>query len=423
MFSMMTVPRCGLIRSAHGRPRVSNAPPGGNGTISRIGRSGYVCANAPRGAASSAEAEAAAPRMSRRENRMCVAPRPQCSDHAAIARRCKGPREPLRFGRITITTSRSRRRTQRSSRSSENLCTRPVIRAETSGCFNPSRSAALACVSLRRLRISRISRTSCAFSSSSSGRSKPRSAKTLLLPRLTEICPVMIRGLSWITVARMERSAIRGIASLLPSEPDSLTASCGHRCQRLPLRSTRADCLLLSDRLQWRPMGRGDVYIRVDIGLSVRRLRRRHMGDHRTVFLDTSAGKGHYDLYVLATHPRDHTTANHWGCEQPAARSDVLHFGILQHLSYALSHKRSRKRSTCRNGPKPCRIDLCQFGKGNWDDPVRDDFLVYVLPLPASHWFVPDAPHKRIRNPSFESIPLIPSAGESECAACRGSEF
>ena len=39
-----------MIRSAHGRPMVSKAPPGGNGTISRTGRSGYfACAHAARG--------------------------------------------------------------------------------------------------------------------------------------------------------------------------------------------------------------------------------------------------------------------------------------------------------------------------------------------------------------------------------------
>src|SRR5262245_23024327 len=41
MFSITIWPNSGLIRSAHGRPTVSNPPPGGNGTIRRTGRSGY----------------------------------------------------------------------------------------------------------------------------------------------------------------------------------------------------------------------------------------------------------------------------------------------------------------------------------------------------------------------------------------------
>src|SRR6185295_11532675 len=44
MFSIVTVPSKGLIFSAHGRPTASKAPPGGNGTTSRIGRDGYDCA-------------------------------------------------------------------------------------------------------------------------------------------------------------------------------------------------------------------------------------------------------------------------------------------------------------------------------------------------------------------------------------------
>src|SRR5262249_7050767 len=46
MFSITIVPRCGLMRSPQGRPMVSKAPPGGNGTISRTGRAGYFCAKA-----------------------------------------------------------------------------------------------------------------------------------------------------------------------------------------------------------------------------------------------------------------------------------------------------------------------------------------------------------------------------------------
>src|SRR5215207_3818890 len=95
------------------------------------------------------------------------------------------------FGRVTISTSLSRRRMQRRSRSRENLCTRPLTSAETSGCLSPSSSAALACVRRRRLSRSRISRTSCALRSSSSGLAKPRSAKTLPLPRVTAISSVM----------------------------------------------------------------------------------------------------------------------------------------------------------------------------------------------------------------------------------------
>jgi hypothetical protein len=40
MFSTIIVPSSGLTCSTHGRARVSNAPPGGNGTTSRIGRDG-----------------------------------------------------------------------------------------------------------------------------------------------------------------------------------------------------------------------------------------------------------------------------------------------------------------------------------------------------------------------------------------------
>jgi len=40
MFSTTTVPSSDFIMFAHGRATVSNAPPGGNGTTSRIGRSG-----------------------------------------------------------------------------------------------------------------------------------------------------------------------------------------------------------------------------------------------------------------------------------------------------------------------------------------------------------------------------------------------
>src|SRR5215472_2744708 len=48
-FSTTTVPRSGFIFSAHGRPTASYPPPGGKGTMSRIGRSGYVlCAKATR---------------------------------------------------------------------------------------------------------------------------------------------------------------------------------------------------------------------------------------------------------------------------------------------------------------------------------------------------------------------------------------
>ena len=50
MFSITSVPSSVFIRSAHGRPMVSYAPPGGNGTISRTGRSGYfACAHARAG--------------------------------------------------------------------------------------------------------------------------------------------------------------------------------------------------------------------------------------------------------------------------------------------------------------------------------------------------------------------------------------
>jgi hypothetical protein len=42
MFSMTTVPSDALIFSAQGRPTKSNAPPGGNGTTSRIDRVGYA---------------------------------------------------------------------------------------------------------------------------------------------------------------------------------------------------------------------------------------------------------------------------------------------------------------------------------------------------------------------------------------------
>src|SRR5262249_22403986 len=59
MFSMITVPSSGLTCSTHGRARVSNAPPGGNGTTSRIGRVGYACAQAMRETAGSAAAPAA----------------------------------------------------------------------------------------------------------------------------------------------------------------------------------------------------------------------------------------------------------------------------------------------------------------------------------------------------------------------------
>jgi SAM-dependent methyltransferase len=48
MFSTTTVPSRGFILSAHGRPIASNAPPGANGTTSRIGRVGYFCAAAVR---------------------------------------------------------------------------------------------------------------------------------------------------------------------------------------------------------------------------------------------------------------------------------------------------------------------------------------------------------------------------------------
>src|SRR5215813_11046812 len=37
MFSITTVPTRGFILSANGRPTKSNAPPGGNGTTSRMG--------------------------------------------------------------------------------------------------------------------------------------------------------------------------------------------------------------------------------------------------------------------------------------------------------------------------------------------------------------------------------------------------
>ena len=49
MFSITMVPNKPLIRSAHGRAMVSKAPPGGNGTTIRTGRSGYLaCAHAGR---------------------------------------------------------------------------------------------------------------------------------------------------------------------------------------------------------------------------------------------------------------------------------------------------------------------------------------------------------------------------------------
>ena len=54
MFSTTTVPSRGFILSAHGRPMASNAPPGANGTTSRIGRVGYFCATAVREMAGSA---------------------------------------------------------------------------------------------------------------------------------------------------------------------------------------------------------------------------------------------------------------------------------------------------------------------------------------------------------------------------------
>src|SRR5262249_40302207 len=70
MFSTTTVPSRGFTLSAHGRPTASNAPPGGNGTTSRIGRVGYVCARTTRDTAGSAQMLVARWRKARRGNLM-----------------------------------------------------------------------------------------------------------------------------------------------------------------------------------------------------------------------------------------------------------------------------------------------------------------------------------------------------------------
>src|ERR1041385_4474524 len=66
MFSTTTVPSSGFILSAHGRPMASNAPPGANGTTSRMVRVGYGCAIAPRETADSVAPPAARRRKVRR---------------------------------------------------------------------------------------------------------------------------------------------------------------------------------------------------------------------------------------------------------------------------------------------------------------------------------------------------------------------
>src|SRR6202012_5732300 len=67
MFSTTTVPSVRLTLSAHGRPTMSNTPPGGNGRTRRIGRLGNVSARPRRGAAASAAIAAAQRKSSRRD--------------------------------------------------------------------------------------------------------------------------------------------------------------------------------------------------------------------------------------------------------------------------------------------------------------------------------------------------------------------
>src|SRR6516164_2228144 len=70
LFSTMTVPSVRLTLSAHGRPMMSNAPPGGNGKMSLIGRVGKLSALASRGAAENAVTPATSCRNRRRGNVM-----------------------------------------------------------------------------------------------------------------------------------------------------------------------------------------------------------------------------------------------------------------------------------------------------------------------------------------------------------------
>src|SRR6516225_8001217 len=70
LFSTMTVPSVRLTLSAHGRPMMSNAPPGGNGKTSLIGRVGKLSALARRGAAENAVTPATSCRNRRRGNTM-----------------------------------------------------------------------------------------------------------------------------------------------------------------------------------------------------------------------------------------------------------------------------------------------------------------------------------------------------------------
>ena len=88
-------------------------------------------------------------------------------------------------GLIVTSTSSPRRRTKLNSRSRENPEIRPFTSAETSGCAICSAFAALACVSSCSRMRALIRTASCALSSSSSGLSRPRSAKTFPLPRMT----------------------------------------------------------------------------------------------------------------------------------------------------------------------------------------------------------------------------------------------